>query len=82
VNPVLAELYEPRTSRATDIEEFVDPTNGRLVAVAVEDGRTVEAVQRLAIIEAIKVEHTLVAIIRVEAEGKTGSERQGPANDK
>ena len=35
--------------------------NGRLVAIAVEDGETVEAGQRLAVVEAMKMEHALVA---------------------
>ena len=37
------------------------PMNGRLVALAVEDGDTVEAGQRLAVVEAMKMEHALVA---------------------
>ena len=37
------------------------PMNGRLVAVEVEDGETVEAGQRLAVVEAMKMEHALVA---------------------
>jgi 3-methylcrotonyl-CoA carboxylase alpha subunit len=37
------------------------PMNGRLVAVAVEDGEAVEAGQRLAVVEAMKMEHALVA---------------------
>ncbi len=37
------------------------PMNGRLVAVTVEDGETVEAGQRLAVVEAMKMEHALVA---------------------
>ena len=37
------------------------PMNGRLVAIAVEDGDTVEAGQRLAVVEAMKMEHALVA---------------------
>jgi 3-methylcrotonyl-CoA carboxylase alpha subunit len=37
------------------------PMNGRLVAIAVEDGETVEAGQRLAVVEAMKMEHALVA---------------------
>jgi 3-methylcrotonyl-CoA carboxylase alpha subunit len=37
------------------------PMNGRLVAVAVADGETVEAGQRLAVVEAMKMEHALVA---------------------
>ena len=35
--------------------------NGRLVALAVEEGDTVEAGQRLAVVEAMKMEHALVA---------------------
>jgi 3-methylcrotonyl-CoA carboxylase alpha subunit len=37
------------------------PMNGRLVAIAVEDGETVEAGRRLAVVEAMKMEHALVA---------------------
>jgi 3-methylcrotonyl-CoA carboxylase alpha subunit len=37
------------------------PMNGRLVALAVEDGDTVEAGQRLAVVEAMKMEHALIA---------------------
>ncbi len=37
------------------------PMNGRLVALTVEDGETVEAGQRLAVVEAMKMEHALVA---------------------
>ena len=37
------------------------PMNGRLVAVAVEEGERVEAGQRLAVVEAMKMEHALVA---------------------
>jgi 3-methylcrotonyl-CoA carboxylase alpha subunit len=37
------------------------PMNGRLVKVAVEDGERVEAGQRLAVVEAMKMEHALVA---------------------
>ena len=35
--------------------------NGRVVALAVEEGDTVEAGQRLAVVEAMKMEHALVA---------------------
>jgi 3-methylcrotonyl-CoA carboxylase alpha subunit len=35
--------------------------NGRLVALTVEDGEAVEAGQRLAVVEAMKMEHALVA---------------------
>jgi 3-methylcrotonyl-CoA carboxylase alpha subunit len=37
------------------------PMNGRLVVLAVEEGETVEAGQRLAVVEAMKMEHALVA---------------------
>jgi len=37
------------------------PMNGRLVALAVEEGETVEAGKRLAVVEAMKMEHALVA---------------------
>ncbi len=37
------------------------PMNGRLVAIAVEEGERVEAGQRLAVVEAMKMEHALVA---------------------
>ena len=37
------------------------PMNGRLVALAVEEGEKVEAGQRLAVVEAMKMEHALVA---------------------
>ena len=37
------------------------PMNGRLAAVAVEEGETVEAGQRLAVVEAMKMEHALIA---------------------
>jgi 3-methylcrotonyl-CoA carboxylase alpha subunit len=37
------------------------PMNGRLVKVAVEEGEAVEAGQRLAVVEAMKMEHALVA---------------------
>jgi len=35
--------------------------NGRLVAVAVGEGERVEAGQRLAVVEAMKMEHALIA---------------------
>jgi 3-methylcrotonyl-CoA carboxylase alpha subunit len=37
------------------------PMNGRLVALAVEEGEKVEAGQRLAVVEAMKMEHALAA---------------------
>ena len=35
--------------------------NGRIVALFVEEGQTVEAGQRLAVVEAMKMEHALTA---------------------
>jgi len=35
--------------------------NGRIVSLAVEEGETVEAGQRLAVVEAMKMEHALTA---------------------
>jgi 3-methylcrotonyl-CoA carboxylase alpha subunit len=37
------------------------PMNGRLVKIAIEEGERVEAGQRLAVVEAMKMEHALVA---------------------
>ena len=37
------------------------PMNGRLVALAVREGEPVEAGKRLAVVEAMKMEHALVA---------------------
>ena len=37
------------------------PMHGRLIALGVEDGKTVEAGQRLAVVEAMKMEHALTA---------------------
>ncbi len=37
------------------------PMNGRIVSLAVEEGETVEAGQRLAVVEAMKMEHALIA---------------------
>ena len=37
------------------------PMNGRVVALFVEEGAAVEAGQRLAVVEAMKMEHALVA---------------------
>ncbi len=37
------------------------PMNGRLVALAVAEGETVEAGKRLAVVEAMKMEHALIA---------------------
>ena len=41
--------------------------NGRLVEIAVEDGDRVEAGQRLAVVEAMKMEHALVAPLRASS---------------
>jgi biotin carboxyl carrier protein len=37
------------------------PMNGRLVAIAVAEGERVEAGKRLAVVEAMKMEHALIA---------------------
>src|SRR6185437_3570379 len=37
------------------------PMNGRLVALAVHEGEAVEAGKRLAVVEAMKMEHALIA---------------------
>jgi 3-methylcrotonyl-CoA carboxylase alpha subunit len=59
------ELVDPFAKAEAGAEEgdaaIRAPMNGRLVAVAVEDGETVEAGQRLAVVEAMKMEHALVA---------------------
>ena len=59
------ELVDPFAKADAGAEEgdgaIRAPMNGRLVAVAVEDGDTVEAGQRLAVVEAMKMEHALVA---------------------
>jgi 3-methylcrotonyl-CoA carboxylase alpha subunit len=41
--------------------EIRAPMNGRLVALAVAEGETVEAGKRLAVVEAMKMEHALIA---------------------
>ena len=58
-------LVDPFT-KAEGEEEESDaavraPMNGRLVALAVEEGEKVEAGQRLAVVEAMKMEHALAA---------------------
>ena len=62
------ELVDPFAKAEAGAEEgdaaIRAPMNGRLVAVAVEDGDTVEAGQRLAVVEAMKMEHALVAPMR------------------
>ena len=59
------ELVDPFAKAEAGAEEgdaaIRAPMNGRLVAIAVEDGDTVEAGQRLAVVEAMKMEHALVA---------------------
>ena len=59
------ELVDPFAKAEAGAEEgdsaIRAPMNGRLVAIAVEEGDTVEAGQRLAVVEAMKMEHALVA---------------------
>ena len=59
------ELVDPFAKADAGAEEgdaaIRAPMNGRLVAVAVADGARVEAGQRLAVVEAMKMEHALVA---------------------
>jgi 3-methylcrotonyl-CoA carboxylase alpha subunit len=59
------ELVDPFAKAEAGAEEgdaaIRAPMNGRLVAIAVEDGDIVEAGQRLAVVEAMKMEHALVA---------------------
>jgi 3-methylcrotonyl-CoA carboxylase alpha subunit len=59
------ELVDPFARAEAGVEEgdaaIRAPMNGRLVAVAVEEGDTVGAGQRLAVVEAMKMEHALVA---------------------
>ncbi|HEY6734569.1 MAG TPA: biotin carboxylase N-terminal domain-containing protein [Roseiarcus sp.] len=59
------ELVDPFARAEAGAEEgdsaIRAPMNGRLVAIAVEEGDTVEAGQRLAVVEAMKMEHALVA---------------------
>ena len=62
--PGFLELVDPfaKAEAAVEGEAAIRaPMNGRLVAVAVEEGDTVEAGQRLAVVEAMKMEHALVA---------------------
>jgi 3-methylcrotonyl-CoA carboxylase alpha subunit len=58
-------LIDPFTEAEGEEEEsdaaIRAPMNGRLVALAVEEGEKVEAGQRLAVVEAMKMEHALVA---------------------
>jgi 3-methylcrotonyl-CoA carboxylase alpha subunit len=59
------ELVDPFARAEARVEEgdsaIRAPMNGRLVAVAVEEGDTVGAGQRLVVVEAMKMEHALVA---------------------
>ncbi len=59
------ELIDPLVGAETGVEEskaaIHAPMNGRLVALAVGEGDKVEAGQRLAVVEAMKMEHALVA---------------------
>jgi 3-methylcrotonyl-CoA carboxylase alpha subunit len=59
------ELVDPFAKAEAGAEEgdaaIRAPMNGRLVAIAVEEGDTVGAGQRLAVVEAMKMEHALVA---------------------
>ena len=59
------ELVDPFAKAEAGAEEgdaaIRAPMNGRLVAIAVEEGERVEAGQRLAVVEAMKMEHALVA---------------------
>jgi 3-methylcrotonyl-CoA carboxylase alpha subunit len=61
---VFLELVDPFAKAEAAVEgdaAIRAPMNGRLVAIAVEEGDTVEAGQRLAVVEAMKMEHALVA---------------------
>jgi 3-methylcrotonyl-CoA carboxylase alpha subunit len=59
------ELVDPFAKAEAGAEEgdsaIRAPMNGRLVAITVEEGDTVGAGQRLAVVEAMKMEHALVA---------------------
>jgi 3-methylcrotonyl-CoA carboxylase alpha subunit len=59
------ELVDPFAKAEAGAEEgdaaIRAPMHGRLVAIAVEEGDTVEAGQRLAVVEAMKMEHALIA---------------------
>ena len=59
------QLIDPLERAAGGAEEgdggIRAPMNGRIVALAVEEGETVEAGQRLAVVEAMKMEHALTA---------------------
>ena len=61
------ELIDPFAKAEGEAEEeegdaaIRAPMNGRVVALAVSEGEKVEAGQRLAVVEAMKMEHALVA---------------------
>ena len=61
----LVRLIDPfaNAGRASDEGDSAirAPMNGRLVALAVHEGETVEAGKRLAVVEAMKMEHALIA---------------------
>jgi 3-methylcrotonyl-CoA carboxylase alpha subunit len=58
-------LVDPFAKAEAGVEEgdaaIRAPMNGRLVALAVKEGETVEAGKRLAVVEAMKMEHALIA---------------------
>jgi 3-methylcrotonyl-CoA carboxylase alpha subunit len=62
---VFVALIDPLESSAGGADEddggVQAPMNGRVVALYVEDGEAVEAGQRLAVVEAMKMEHALTA---------------------
>ena len=61
----LVQLIDPFAKAAAGSDEgdaaIRAPMNGRLVALAVREGETVEAGKRLAVVEAMKMEHALIA---------------------
>ena len=61
----LVKLVDPFAKAEAGAEEgdaaIRAPMNGRLVALAVREGETVEAGKRLAVVEAMKMEHALIA---------------------
>jgi len=61
----LVKLVDPFEAAEREAEEgdaaVRAPMNGRLVALAVREGETVEAGKRLAVVEAMKMEHALLA---------------------
>ena len=61
----LVQLIDPFAKTGRDAHDgdaaIRAPMNGRLVALAVQEGETVEAGKRLAVVEAMKMEHALLA---------------------